>query len=520
MGSVVIFMENYGNYLKEKLWEISSELSNNKDINEFKKYILGFIFYKYLSEKIDFTLSEELKIDNLTFEEAYNIPDYSDALKDEAFDSLGYFIEPEFLFKNLVEQAKVEDENFLSNVERALKKVTDSVIGRESAPDFENLFSDINLNAPILGNSVSSRSKSIGELFTELNSVDFKINEDVNYLADSFEFLITNFAIATGSQANKLYTPKTISNLISKLVTYGKDRILNVFDPACGSCSLLLNIKNEVSISNYFGQEIIQTTYNHARMNMILHDVHFEDFDIKQGDSIENPKFLDDKFEVVVSHPPFSENWSANNKFLEDERFSPAGRLPPKSREDYAFVEDMIYHLDENGIMAVVLPHGVLFRGHAEKAIRKHLINEKNYLDAIIGLPSGLFHGNAISAIIMIFKKDREEDDNILFIDASKEYEKIRTQNIIPYESIDKIVDTYVNRLETDKFSHCASLSEIGENDFNLNIPRYVDTFEEEDPIDLDEVCNELEKISNEIEDIDNEIKKYCDELGIRPPIF
>ncbi|MEE0719538.1 MAG: N-6 DNA methylase [Methanobrevibacter smithii] len=292
-------MENYGNYLKEKLWEISSELSNNKDINEFKKYILGFIFYKYLSEKIDFTLSEELKIDNLTFEEAYNIPDYSDALKDEAFDSLGYFIEPEFLFKNLVEQAKVEDENFLSNVERALKKVTDSVIGRESAPDFENLFSDINLNAPILGNSVSSRSKSIGELFTELNSVDFKINEDVNYLADSFEFLITNFAIATGSQANKLYTPKTISNLISKLVTYGKDRILNVFDPACGSCSLLLNIKNEVSISNYFGQEIIQTTYNHARMNMILHDVHFEDFDIKQGDSIENPKFLDDKFEFT-----------------------------------------------------------------------------------------------------------------------------------------------------------------------------------------------------------------------------
>ena len=180
----------------------------------------------------------------------------------------------------------------------------------------------------------------------------------------------------------------------------------------------------------------------------------------------------------------------------------------------------MIYHLDENGIMAVVLPHGVLFRGNAEEAIRKHLIKEKNYLDTVIGLPSNLFHGNTISAIIMIFKKCRMKDDNILFIDASKEYEKTKNQNIIADENIEKIVNAYVNRLEIDKFSHCASLSEIEENDFNLNIPRYVDTFEEEEPINLDAICDELEKISIEMENIDNEIKKYCDELGIRHPIF
>lgn len=180
----------------------------------------------------------------------------------------------------------------------------------------------------------------------------------------------------------------------------------------------------------------------------------------------------------------------------------------------------MLYHLDENGIMVVVLPHGVLFRGYSEGHIRKHLIKEKNYLDAVIGLPSDLFHGKSISAVIMIFKKCRVKDDDILFIDASKEFEKVKNQNILSDKNIEKIVNTYVNRLETDKFSHCALLSEIEENDFNLNIPRYVDTFEEDDPIDLDDVCDELEKISKEMANIDSEIKKYCDELGIRPPIF
>ena len=513
-------MKSYENYLKETLWDISSDLMKDKDINEFKKYILGFIFYKYLSEKIDLTLSEELKNDSLTFEEAYYIPEYSNALKDEAIDSLGYFIEPQFLFKHLVEQAKVEDENFLSNVERSLKKVTDSVMGEKSAPDFENLFSDIVLNSPILGDTVSEQSKSIGNLFIKLSAIDFKINEEIKYLANSFEYLITKFAIETGAKANKLYTPKTISNLISKIVTHDKNKILSIFDPACGSCSLLLNINNDADVSNFFGQDSIKTTYNHARMNMILHNIHFDDFSIKHGDSLENPKFLDSKFEIIVSHPPFSDKWSSNKKFLDDERFSAAGELPPKSYADYAFVEHMLYHLDENGIMAVVLPHGVLFRGNAEETIRKHLIKEKNYLDAIIGLPSKLFHGNAISAIIMIFKKCRVKDDDILFIDASNEFEKIKNQNILSDKNIKKIVNTYVNRLEIEKFSHCASLNEIDENDFNLNIPRYVDTFEEEEPIDLDAVCDELETISKEMKNVDNEIKKYCDELGIRHPIF
>ena len=253
---------------------------------------------------------------------------------------------------------------------------------------------------------------------------------------------------------------------------------------------------------------------------MILHDVNFNDFDIRQGDSLEEPLFIDERFEAIVANPPFSAKWSSDKKFLDDERFSAAGKLPPKSKADYAFVEHMIYHLDENGTMAIVLPHGVLFRGAAEGTIRKFLVDERNYLDAVIGLPTNLFYGTSIPTCVLVFKKCREENDDILFIDASQEFEKVKNQNKLRESDIDKIVNTYINREEIDKYSHRASLEEIKENDFNLNIPRYVDTFEEEEPVDLDEVCKELEKISEEMKEVDAEIKKYCDELGIKAPLF
>lgn len=258
----------------------------------------------------------------------------------------------------------------------------------------------------------------------------------------------------------------------------------SVYDPTCGSGSLLLRVSRETEVSDFYGQELNQTTYNLARMNMILHDVSFDDFNIKQGDSIEDPQHLDKKFEAIVANPPFSAKWSSNDTFLDDERFSAYGKLAPKSKADYAFVQHMIYHLDENGTMGIVLPHGVLFRGAAEGVIRKHLVDDKNYLDAVIGLPANIFYG---------------------------------TRRL---EDIEKIVNTYANREEIEKYSHKTTLEEIKENDFNLNIPRYVDTFEEEEPIDLDEVCDELEKIAKEMENVDKEIKKYCDELGIRAPIF
>lgn len=507
--------------LETKLWAVADVLRGTMDANEFKNYILGFIFYKYLSEKIELRLTNELKQDGLDFEQAYAIDKFKKDLRQEAIENLGYFIEPQDLFSNLVKQASVGDEDLIQNVERAFKKVGDSSIGGESAQDFENLFDDVDLQSSKLGRKVSDKNKLIGQIIKHLSEIDFELENDENdILGDAYEYLISQFASDAGKKAGEFYTPQEVSKILAKLVTVGKNRLKSVYDPTCGSGSLLLRVSKEVRVTDFYGQELNQTTYNLARMNMILHDVNFNDFDIRQGDSLEEPLFIDERFEAIVANPPFSANWSSDKKFLDDERFSAAGKLPPKSKADYAFVEHMIYHLDENGTMAIVLPHGVLFRGAAEGTIRKFLVDERNYLDAVIGLPANLFYGTSIPTCVLVFKKCREENDDILFIDASQEFEKVKNQNKLRESDIDKIVNTYINREEIDKYSHRASLEEIKENDFNLNIPRYVDTFEEEEPVDLDEVCKELEKISEEMKEVDAEIKKYCDELGIKAPLF
>lgn len=507
--------------LETKLWAVADVLRGTMDANEFKNYILGFIFYKYLSEKIELRLTNELKQDGLDFEQAYAIDKFKKDLRQEAIENLGYFIEPQDLFSNLVKQASVGDEDLIQNVERAFKKVGDSSIGGESAQDFENLFDDVDLQSSKLGRKVSDKNKLIGQIIKHLSEIDFELENDENdILGDAYEYLISQFASDAGKKAGEFYTPQEVSKILAKLVTVGKNRLKSVYDPTCGSGSLLLRVSKEVRVTDFYGQELNQTTYNLARMNMILHDVNFNDFDIRQGDSLEEPLFIDERFEAIVANPPFSAKWSSDKKFLDDERFSAAGKLPPKSKADYAFVEHMIYHLDENGTMAIVLPHGVLFRGAAEGTIRKFLVDERNYLDAVIGLPANLFYGTSIPTCVLIFKKCREENDDILFIDASQEFEKVKNQNKLRESDIDKIVNTYINREEIDKYSHRASLEEIKENDFNLNIPRYVDTFEEEEPVDLDEVCKELEKISEEMKEVDAEIKKYCDELGIKAPLF
>lgn len=507
--------------LETKLWAVADVLRGTMDANEFKNYILGFIFYKYLSEKIELRLTNELKQDGLTFEQAYAKDEFKEDLRQEAIENLGYFIEPQDLFSNLVKQASVGDEDLIQNVERAFKKVGDSSIGGESAQDFENLFDDVDLQSSKLGRKVSDKNKLIGQIIKHLSEIDFELENDENdILGDAYEYLISQFASDAGKKAGEFYTPQEVSKILAKLVTVGKNRLKSVYDPTCGSGSLLLRVSKEVRVTDFYGQELNQTTYNLARMNMILHDVNFNDFDIRQGDSLEEPLFIDERFEAIVANPPFSAKWSSDKKFLDDERFSAAGKLPPKSKADYAFVEHMIYHLDENGTMAIVLPHGVLFRGAAEGTIRKFLVDERNYLDAVIGLPANLFYGTSIPTCVLVFKKCREENDDILFIDASQEFEKVKNQNKLRKSDIDKIVNTYINREEIDKYSHRASLEEIKENDFNLNIPRYVDTFEEEEPVDLDEVCKELEKISEEMKEVDAEIKKYCDELGIKAPLF
>ena len=394
-------------------------------------------------------------------------------------------------------------------------------MGTASQDDFSNLFEDVDLNSSKLGKSANEKNKTISKIILNLNDIDFKLeDDDADILGDAYEYLISQFASSAGKKAGEFYTPQEVSKILAKIVTLGKKRIKNVYDPTCGSGSLLLRVARESKVGDFYGQELNQTTYNLARMNMILHGVKYADFDIKQGDTLEQPMHMDKKFEAIVANPPFSAKWSSDKSFLDDERFSAYGKLAPKSKADYAFLQHMIYHLDENGTMGIVLPHGVLFRGAAESTIREYLVDEKNYLDAVIGLPANIFYGTSIPTCILIFKKCREENQDVLFIDASKDFEKVKNQNKLRPEDIDKIVNTYANREEIEKYSHRASLEEIRENDFNLNIPRYVDTFEEEEPIDLDEVCDELQQIAIDMEEVDKEIKKYCDELGIRAPIF
>lgn len=513
-------MSNYKNSLESKLWAIADVLRGNMDANEFKNYILGFIFYRYLSEKLEIHLNNELKEDGITFQEAYENEDYAKELREEGISALGYFLEPKYLFNTIIKKAK-NKEFLLDDLSEALNEISASSMGYDSQDDFNNLFEDVDLNSSKLGKSPNDKNKLISKILLNLNDIDFQLdNDESDILGDAYEYLIAQFASSAGKKAGEFYTPQEVSKILAKIVTLGKTRLKNVYDPTCGSGSLLLRVAKETDVSDFYGQELNQTTYNLARMNMLLHNVKYGDFDIRQGDSLEDPQHIGKKFEAIVANPPFSAKWSSDKSFLDDERFSGYGKLAPKSKADYAFVQHMIYHLDENGTMGIVLPHGVLFRGAAEEKIRRYLIEEKNYLDAVIGLPANIFYGTSIPTVILVFKKCREDDDEILFIDASQEFEKVKNQNKLREEDIEKIVNTYKNREEIDKYSHVATMDEIRENDFNLNIPRYVDTFEEEEPIDLDEVCDELEKIAKEMKEVDKEIKKYCDELGIRAPIF
>ena len=383
------------------------------------------------------------------------------------------------------------------------------------------VFRNIDFNSEANLGKTKDRNRRLKQLLEDFNSPKLdmrpsRVSEDI--IGNTYIYLIEHFASDSGKKAGEFFSPLMVTELVARLAQ-PKDGD-TICDPTCGSGSLLLRVARECEVGDFYGQELNQTTYNMARMNMILHGVKYTDFDIKQGDTLEQPQHMDKKFEAIVANPPFSAKWSSDKSFLDDERFSAYGKLAPKSKADYAFLQHMIYHLDENGTMGIVLPHGVLFRGSAESTIREYLLWEKNYLDAVIGLPANIFYGTSIPTCILIFKKCREQNQDVLFIDASKDFEKVKNQNKLRPEDIEKIVNTYANREEIDKYSHKATIEEIKENDFNLNIPRYVDTFEEEEPIDLDEVCDELEKIAIEMEDVDKEIKKYCDELGIRAPIF
>lgn len=519
--------------LQQQLWNIANTLRGKMNADEFRDYILGFIFYKYLSEKVEHYADSLLAEDGLKFaaleENTEEGAQIVEAVHEATVKELGYFLKPSELFHSIALKGnnqidsnnEGENHNFiLPDLTRILKNIEQSTLGTDSADDFSNLFEDLDLTSSKLGATEKAKNALVAKVLVHLDKIDFNLADGTaDILGDAYEYLIGEFASGAGKKAGEFYTPQPVSTLLAKLVTSQNKNIRTLYDPTCGSGSLLLRVKREAEhVDKIYGQELNRTTYNLARMNMILHDVHYADFDIRQEDTLEHPQHRDLRFDAIVANPPFSAHWNASPLFMSDDRFSVYGKLAPSSKADMAFVQHMVYQLSEDGIMAVVLPHGVLFRGAAEGHIRQYLIEQMNCLDAVIGLPANIFYGTSIPTCVLVFKKCRRNPDDILFIDASQQFDKVKTQNILRPQHIQKIVDAYKARKNEDKFSHVASLQTIRDNDYNLNIPRYVDTFEAEEAIDLDAIVAQLTELEQTGKTTDATIAAYCRELGIQPP--
>jgi type I restriction enzyme M protein len=517
--------------LEKQLWNIANVLRGKMNADEYKNYILGFIFYKYLSEQLEHYVNKKLLAS-----EDYGYFDIKENTKDgklildeimmACIGHLGFFLRPQELFSYLVKKGsgelKGEKSTFiLEDLKNILNTIEQTAMGTESEDDFKGLFDDVDLSSSKLGSRENQKNEVIVEVLKLLNEIDFKLKDSkADLLGDAYEYLIGEFAAGAGKKGGEFYTPAQVSRLLAQIVSSDKKRIKSVYDPTCGSGSLLLRLADYTDVHNYYGQELNPTTYNLARMNMILHGIHFAHFDIRQGDTLQEDMHADLKAEAIIANPPFSAKWKSDTdpQLSHDDRFSQYGRLAPKGAADYAFITHMLHHLADNGTMAIVLPHGALFRSGAEGHIRKYIIEKQNSLDAVIGLPPNLFYGTGIPATILVFKKCRKEDDDILFIDASREFKKAKNQNYLTDQNIKKIFETYAARKEIDKYSHRANLREVIENKYNLNIPRYVDTFEEEEAVDIELVAKNLSSLVKLEEKLNLKIFSYCNELKIPKP--
>ena len=493
--------------LSSQLWAIANDLRGGMDANEFRNYILGTIFYRYLSERTEMYMEDLLKDDGLSYEQAFTDEDFKPVVEQWSIEHLGYIIRPENLFRELyrrIVKPKNDNDKFsVEDYERAVNELTGSTLGHKSEKAFEGLFNDMRLQDSRLGDTVSERTEKIGKVISKIGEIDMNLqDQQFDVLGTAYMILIGLFQSGAGKKGGEFFTPTGPSKLCATLATLGLDEAKTVGDCTCGSGSMLLETQKHLTkqkVGHFYGQENNPTTYNLARMNMLMHGVDYQNFDIYKGDTLTNDMYGDDlKLTVQVCNPPYSLKWGADSKYLDDPRYSGVSKLAPKSHADFAFLQHMVYHMDEtDGRVAVLLPHGVLFRGGAEEEIRKYLIKDLNRLDAVIGLPANLFHGASIPVVVLVLKSKRNGNSgNILFIDASKEYKPGKNQNELTDENIQKIVDTYEKRADVERYAHVAPMREILENSWNLNIPRYVDTSEKEAEIDIAAVRAELTEIT------------------------
>lgn len=491
--------------LYQKLWAASDDLRSKMDANEYKNYLLGIIFYKYLSDKMLNEVREILEVEDENLDEIQKIYEEemqgvdADLLAEELKNNYSFIIKPNHTFTHFIKE--IEEGTFqLDDLGQAFNEI------ERSADDYKGLFEDIDLYSNKLGKLAQEKNKRISNVMKQFAKVNFA-NYTGDVLGDVYEYMLANFASESGKKAGEFYTPHQVSRLMAMIAMDGKEdkKGLTVYDPTLGSGSLLLNVRNfsnESGLIRYFGQELNNSTYNLSRMNMILHDVKLEYQTLNQGDTLSDDWPVDEptNFDAVLMNPPYSAKWEASKGFLDDPRFAEYGVLPPKSKADYAFLLHGFYHLKNPGIMAILLPHGVLFRSGAEEKIRKILL-ENGCIDAVIGLAPNLFYSTGIPVSLIILRKDKT-DRSVYFIDASNEFAKKGNKNELTEENIQKIFKAYKSKEEIDKFAHLAKFEEIEENAFNLNIPRYVDTFEEEEPIDLAEVSADIKAINDEKEEL------------------
>ena len=488
--------------LHRAIWAIADELRGSVDGWDFKNYVLGTMFYRYISENLaNYINKGEQAAGNTDFDYAK----MSDAEAEEAREGLiqekGFFILPSELFCNVRARAP-HDDNLNETLERVFNNIEDSAKGSDSENSFAGLFDDFDVNSNKLGSTVAKRNERLTKLLdgiANMNLGDVKTH-DIDAFGDAYEYLMTMYASNAGKSGGEFFTPADISEMLTRLGTIGKKEVNKVYDPACGSGSLLLKAEKVLGRDGvrvgFFGQEINITTYNLCRINMFLHDIGFDKFDIACDDTLTDPAHWDDEpFELIVSNPPYGIKWAgdSNPLLINDPRFAPAGVLAPKGAADFAFIMHSLSWLAPNGTAAIVCFPGIMYRGGAEQKIRKYLI-DNNFIDCVIQLPSNLFFGTPIATCIMVLKRGKA-DGKVLFIDAAKECIKVVKNNKLTQANMDRIVETFANRSEIEHFAHLASYDEIVENDYNLSVSTYVEAEDTREKVDIKKLNVEIQEI-------------------------
>lgn len=505
--------------LHRAIWAIADELRGSVDGWDFKSYVLGMMFYRYISENLTSYINEgEIEAGNEGFDYALLSDEEAEQAREDLVQTKGFFILPSELFCNVRKEA-ASDENLNMTLEAVFRHIEESAKGSESEADFEGLFDDIDVNSNKLGATVAKRNANLVKLMNGIADMGLRYKDNsIDAFGDAYEYLMSMYASNAGKSGGEFFTPQEVSQLLTRIAVAGKTQVNKVYDPACGSGSLLLQAAKILGKENirqgFYGQEINLTTYNLCRINMFLHDIEPDKFDIAHEDTLLNPQHKDDEpFEVIVSNPPYSIKWEGddNPTLINDPRFSPAGVLAPKSKADLAFIMHSLSWLATNGTAAIVCFPGIMYRGGAEKKIRQYLI-DNNFIDCIIQLPSNLFYGTSIATCIMVLRKNKA-DNSTLFIDASAECVKVTNNNKLTEDNIKKIVDEFVSRSDAEYFARCVAYDEIKENDYNLSVSTYIQPEDTREVIDIVKLNGEIEQIVAREQVLRDEIAKIIAEI-------